>query len=114
VPGVGVAEMVDVCIKNDLVRVHAWLWLGGVGGCGLGLGLGVLGGPRAGVDGLWRLCCGVSVGGPFSGGLTSVFQHSQLLLVRWVNAWGCGGGRAVAWASSGRGQLQQACGFTAV
>ena len=26
----------------------------------------------------------------------------------------CGGGRATAWASSGRGQLQQACGFTAV
>jgi hypothetical protein len=27
---------------------------------------------------------------------------------------GCGGERASAWASSGRGQLQQACGFTAV
>jgi hypothetical protein len=27
---------------------------------------------------------------------------------------GCGGGRAAAWASTGRGQLQQECGFTAV
>ena len=44
----------------------------------------------------------------------SVFQRSQLLWVRWGNAWGCGGGRAAAWASSGRGQLQQASGFTAV
>ncbi len=33
---------------------------------------------------------------------------------RWGDAWGCGGERASAWASSGRGQLQQACGFTAV
>jgi hypothetical protein len=39
-------------------------------------------------------------------------QNSSL--VRWVDAWGCGGGRAAAWASSGRGQLQQACGFAAV
>ncbi len=61
-----------------------------------------------------RLCCGVSVGGPFADGRPSVFQSSQLLLVRWVDAWGCGGGRASAWESSGRGQLQQACGFTAV
>jgi hypothetical protein len=30
--------------------------------------VGVLGGPRAGVDGLCRLCCGVAVGGPFAGG----------------------------------------------
>ena len=44
----------------------------------------------------------------------SVFQRSQSLLVRWGDAWGCGGERAVSWASSGRGQLQQACGFTAV
>ena len=29
-------------------------------------------------------------------------------------AWGCGGGRETVWVSSGRGQLQQACGFTAV
>ena len=43
-----------------------------VGG-GLGLGVGVLGWPRAGVDGLWRLCCGVAVGGPFAGCLSSVF-----------------------------------------
>ena len=42
-------------------------------GCGLGRGVGVLGGPRAGVDGLWRLCCGVAVGGPFAGGRSSVF-----------------------------------------
>ena len=44
----------------------------------------------------------------------SVFQRSQSLLVRWGDAWGCGGWRAAAWASFGRGQLQQACGFTAV
>ncbi len=49
------------------------LWLGGGGGCGLGRGVGVLGEPRAGVDGLWRLCCGVAVGGPFAGGRPSVF-----------------------------------------
>ena len=81
---------------------------------GLGRGVGVLGGPRAGVDGLWRLCCGVAVGGPFAGGRSSVFYRSQSLLVRWGDAWGCGGERSAAWASSGRGQLQQACGFTAV
>ena len=40
----------------------------GGGGCGLGLGEGGLGGPRAGVDVLWRLCCGVAVGGPFAVG----------------------------------------------
>jgi hypothetical protein len=77
------------------------------------LGVRGLGGPRAGVDGLWRLCCGVAVGGPFAGGRPSVFQCSPSLLVRWGDAWGCGGGRAAAWASSGRGLLQQACGFTA-
>jgi hypothetical protein len=88
--------------------------LGGGGGCGLGQGVGGLGWPRAGVDGLWHLCCGVFVGGPFAGGRPSVFQHSQLLLVRWGDAWGCGGGRAAAWASSGRGQLQQTCGFATV
>jgi hypothetical protein len=27
------------------------------------------------------------------------------MLVRWGAAWGCGGGRAAAWASSGRGPL---------
>ncbi len=43
----------------------------------------------------------------------SVFQCSQLLLVRWGDVWGCGGW-LVAWANSGRGQLQQVCGFTAV
>ena len=52
--------------------------------------------------------------GPFAGGRPSVFQRSPSLLVRWGDAWGCGGERAAAWASSGRGQLQQACGFTAV
>jgi hypothetical protein len=123
-----------------------------------GRGVGVLGGPLAGVDGLWRLCCGVAailllhiisvrpskhplmirtflkvymelssyflflqeqikdiiiMGGQFAGGRTSVFR-SQSLLVRWVDAWGCGGERVSAWASSGRGQLQQACGFTTV
>ena len=50
--------------------------------------MGVLDGPRAGVDGLCRLCCGVAVGGLFAGGRPSVFQPSQSLLVRWVNAWG--------------------------
>ncbi len=45
----------------------------GGGGCGLGRGVGVLGGPRAGVDGLCRLCYGVAVGGPFAGGRSSVF-----------------------------------------
>ena len=44
-----------------------------------------------------------------------VFQRSPSLLVRWgAMMRGCSGGRAAAWASSGRGQLQQACGFTAV
>ena len=62
--------------------------------------------PRAGVDGLWRLCCGAVVGGPFAGGRPSVFQRSPSLLVRWGDAWGCSGGRAAVWASSGRGQLQ--------
>jgi hypothetical protein len=33
------------------------------------------------------------VGGPFAGGRPSVFQRSQSLLVRWDDAWGCGGGR---------------------
>jgi hypothetical protein len=41
-----------------------WGWVGG------------LGGPQAGVDALYRLCCGAVVGGPFSGGLPSVFQRS--------------------------------------
>ena len=82
--------------------------------CGLGLGVGVLGGFRAGVDGLCRLCCVVAVGGPFADGLPSVFQPSQLLLVRWGDTWGCCGWRATVWASSGRAKLQQACGFTAL
>ena len=30
--------------------------------------MGGLGGPRAGVDGLCSLCCGVAVRGPFAGG----------------------------------------------
>jgi hypothetical protein len=84
------------------------------GWCLLGRGVGGLEGPRAGVDGLWCLCCGDVVGGPFAGGLPLVFQRSPSLLVRWVDAWGCCGGRTSAWASSGRGQLQQACWFTAV
>ena len=59
-----------------------------------------LGAPRAGVDGRWRLCCGAVVGGALAGGWPSVFQRSLLsLLVRWVDAWGCSGGRAAAWAS---------------
>ena len=66
------------------------------------------------MDGLCRLCCCVAVGGPFADGLPSVFQRSLSLLVRWGDAWGCGGGREAVWASSGRGQLQQACGFPAV
>jgi hypothetical protein len=53
-------------------------------------------------------------GGPFAGGRPSVFQHSPSLLVRWDDAWGCCGRRVTAWASSGRGLLQQACGFTTV
>ncbi len=65
------------------------------------------------LDGLCRLCCGVAVGRPFAGGRPSVFR-SQSLLVRWGDAWGCGGGRTAAWESSGRGQLQQVCRFTAV
>jgi hypothetical protein len=76
--------------------------------------VGGLGGPRAGVDGLCHLCCRVAVGGPFAGGLSSVFQCSLLLLVRWGYVWGCGGGRTEVWVSSRRGQLQQACGFTVV
>ena len=64
--------------------------------------------------GLCRFCCGVAVGGQFAGGQSSVFHRSPSLLVRWVDAWGCGGERASAWASSGRGQLQQACGVTSV
>ncbi len=48
----------------------------------------VLGWPLAGVDGLCCLCCGVAVGGLFTGGRTSVFQAILSLLVRWVNAWG--------------------------
>jgi hypothetical protein len=46
------------------------------------------------VDGLWRLCCGVAVGGPFAGGRPSVFHRSPSLLVRWGDAWGAvAGGR---------------------
>jgi hypothetical protein len=59
---------------------------------------------------LWHLCCGDVVGGAFAGGRPSVFHRSLSLLVRWDTA--CG--RSVAWASSGWGLLQQACGFTAV
>jgi hypothetical protein len=44
----------------------------------------------------------------------SVFQRSLSLLVRWVAAWGCCGGRSEAWVSSGRVPLQQLCWFTAV
>ncbi len=55
--------------------------------------MGGLDGPRAGVDGLCRLCCGNVVGGPLAGSRPSVFHCSLLLLVRWVNALGCGGGR---------------------
>ena len=63
---------------------------------------------------MWSLCCGVAVGVPFAGGLPSVFQRSQSLLVRWGDAWGCCVWRASAWASFGLGQLQQVCGCTAV
>jgi hypothetical protein len=100
--------------KNSVFDLVLTLALAGRWRCGLGRGVGGLGGPRAGVDGRWRLCCGAVVGGPFAGARTSVFQRSLSLLVRWVAAWGCGGGRASAWASSGRGPLQQACGFTVV
>ena len=57
--------------------------------------------------------CSQLVNMAFAGGRPSVCQRSPSLLVRWGDAWGCGGGRAAAWASSGRSQLQQACGFTA-
>jgi hypothetical protein len=66
----GVAIVADVC---SVMGICPRLWLGGGGGCGLGRGVGVLGGPRAGVDGLCRLCCCVAVGGPFAGGRPSVF-----------------------------------------
>jgi hypothetical protein len=55
----------------------------GGGRCGLGRGVGGLVGPRAGVDALWRLCCGAVVGGPFAGGRSSVFQRSLSMLGRW-------------------------------
>jgi hypothetical protein len=113
-------DPVCVCLLlQDLVQSCLHGGVGGDmgghgGGCGLGWGVGGLGGPRAGVDGLWHLCCSIAVAGPFAGGRPSVFQRSQSLLVRWVDAWGCGGGLVAAWASSGLGQLQQACGFTSV
>ena len=77
-----------------------------------GSGCGGVGGQ--GVDGMCRLCCGAVGGGAFAGSRSSVFQHSPSVLVRWVDARGCCGGRVAAWESSGRGQLQQACGFPAV
>jgi hypothetical protein len=98
--------------KRNATRKRLVYWLGrGVGG---------LGGPRSGVDGLCRLCCGAykflfqqeQLKG--IGGRPSVFQRSPSLLLRWGDAWGCGGERTAVWASFGRGQLQQACGFTAV
>jgi hypothetical protein len=76
-------DMLERCLK----LVTTIIWLGGGGGCGLGRGVVGLGGPRAGVDGLCRLCCGVAVGGPFAGGRPSVFQRSPSLLVRWGDAW---------------------------
>ena len=79
----GGGEVEDMCYERLRAEVYVkilfrngnltWLWLGGGGGCGLGRGVGVLGGPRAGVDGLCRLCCDVAVGGPFAGGRSSVF-----------------------------------------
>jgi hypothetical protein len=75
---------------------------------------GGLGGPRADVDALWRLCCGDVVGEAFADGLQSVFQPSLSWLVRCDATWGCCDRRAEVWASSGRGPLQQACWFTAV
>jgi hypothetical protein len=47
------------------------------------------------------------VGGPFAGVLQSVFLRSPLLLVRWVDAWGCGGGRSSAWVSFGTVLVRQ-------
>jgi hypothetical protein len=69
--------------------------------------------------GLVWMGCGVFAAALLWGGrlLAAGHQSSNTvpsLLVRWGDAWGCGGGRAAAWASSGRGLLQQACGFTAV
>jgi hypothetical protein len=75
-------------------------WLGGGVGSGLGRDVGGLGGPRAGVDGLWRLSCGVAVGGPSAGCRPSVFQRSPSLLVRWGDAWG------VRWRAGGVGVLR--------
>ena len=45
-----------------------------------------------------------------------LFLQEQIkdIIIRWGDSWGCGGERAEAWSSSGRGQLQQPCGFTAV
>ena len=77
-----------------------------------------------GVWGVWAgpglvwMGCGIFAAALLWGGRLLAAGHqssrSQSLLVRWGDAWGCGGERASAWASSGRGQLQQACGFTAV
>jgi hypothetical protein len=58
---------------------------------------------------LWCCCGGAVCWRP------AISLPTQSVTVgEWVDAWGCGGGRAAAWASSGRGLLQQACGFTSV
>lgn len=44
--------------------------------------VGSRGGPRAGVDGRWRLCCGEAVEGPFADGSLWVFQRSLSFLVQ--------------------------------
>ena len=97
------------CCLLLIIRRAGWcrlLWAGS--GCG--------GSGRAPGWCGWAVAslCVIAVGGPFADGLSSVFQPSLSLLVRWGNAWGCCGGRTTLWASSGRGQLQHECGFTAV
>ncbi len=80
--------------------------MGWVGVCGV----------WAGPEVVWMGCVVFAAALLWGGSLlTAGHQSSNTVSCRWwVDAWGCGGGRAVVWASSGRGQLQQACGFTAV
>jgi hypothetical protein len=60
----------------------------------LGPGVGGLGGARAGVDGLWRLYCGVAVGGPFAGGRPVSSADGLYAVALWR---GCRGASASAW-----------------
>jgi hypothetical protein len=96
---------------NLTSALAAWWWrLWAGSGCG--------GSGRApgwcgwAVASLLRRCCGGAV--CWRPVISLLAQSVTALLVRWGDAWGCGCERAAAWASYGRGQLQQACGFTAV